>query len=186
MNAGHFLNPSEKPYAAMLGGMLLPIFLMITCTGSVFSEKRSKMMNASAITLCALCVVIGLIGFYNTNAVQLKLRLNQFRTESELTQMMSRISAEPDYSLDTPVAIVLGNLNTDVYNGFETVEELGMQSAIGYTVSLYAHLHQMVPGVTLVYPDAFLNTPTVQQLEELPAHNCLTWVDGTVVIKIPR
>ena len=78
-------------------------------------------MNASAITLCALCVVIGLIGFYNTNAVQLKLRLNQFRTESELTQMMSRISAEPDYSLDTPVAIVLGNLNTDVYNGFETV-----------------------------------------------------------------
>ncbi|MDO4973587.1 MAG: glucosyltransferase domain-containing protein [Eubacteriales bacterium] len=31
MNAGQFLNPSDKPYAAMLGGMLLPIFLMITC-----------------------------------------------------------------------------------------------------------------------------------------------------------
>ncbi|MDO4973588.1 MAG: hypothetical protein Q4E38_05215 [Eubacteriales bacterium] len=143
-------------------------------------------MNAFAAAVCILCISIGVIGFYNTNAVQLKLRLNQFRAESELTQMMSRISAEPEYQLDTPVAIVLGNLNTSVYEGFETVEGLGQQSAVDYNISLYIQLRQMVPGIRLVYPDALLDNPAVQQLEELPSHNCLTWVDGTVVIKIPR
>ena len=189
MDGAHFIDPGLEPHALMMGAMITPLFLLVVFMDKITDRGKIYRRAFSYIVAGLVCAFI-INDMIVANTLFLRFRANQYRAESELAGVIARINAEPDYHLDTPVAFVRGKNNLSesiVHDGFECLDDFpGVYFSITTVNALRNHVLQMVPKLNFVSADPYTRMKEVRALEEYPAHNCLTWIDGTLVIKIPR
>lgn len=199
MNISQFFNPGQAVSPMMECAYILPVWFVII---AAFPEKGKAVpvfpdldipedggkKKAAAVLFWIMCAAVIVNGIYGANASYLQLRQNSYRNDAELSQIIVRLSAEEDYTLSTPV-VVIAEENPDInYVGFWWCRDtFGItDSCITYELSMYNQLQQMLPGIRLKSADPYLDNEAVKALSAWPDHNCLTWVDGTVVIKIRK
>ncbi len=173
---------------AFLAPLLVLIMLISKTDGDpgLIKDVRLKITAFGvSILVFLLCFANGL---YGANITYVKLEINYDNALSYVTQCLSRIHAEEGYNTDTPVAIV-GQPKTFGKTGFEWTRDISGASdtALTYTGPINAFFRRLDPGVNLVYDSSpYLEAANVMSLEAFPNNNCITWVEGTLIVKLSQ
>jgi len=174
-------NNALSIFAYMFPFLLLPMLL------SQFDKSIIKnhliFTRISIIVLMLSCFN----GIYGANATYLKLEMNYHIAISQVTQYMSRITTESGYESDTPIAIIGQPLQPDKA-GFKWCDDIpgAHNTALTYDGPIFGIFTRLNPDVNLVWDvSPYKNLEVVQNLNSFPSNDCVVWVDGVLVFKLP-
>lgn len=198
MNVSQFFNPGQYVSPTMECAYILPVLCLIIAFISGAPGKRvsdgtevsacPRFYKAMSVLTFLMCAAVIINGVYGANASYLQQRKNSYRCDAELSQIIVRLSQEENYTLDTPVAVIADEDPNADNGGFEWCRDLTgiSDTTLTYEQAMYNQLRQMAPGICLVSADPFLENEAVTALSPYPAHDCLTHVGDTIVIRIRK
>jgi hypothetical protein len=168
-------------FAYLFPFLLLPM-LLSQFENNFFVKYLVLCKRAAIIVLVLSC----LNGIYGANATYLKLESNYHIAISQVTQYMSRITAEEGYETTTPV-VFIGGAKGYKKPGFEWCNNVtgAWDTGLSFESPIRNIFLLFNPEVNWVYDKSqYLNLEEVQNLKSFPANDCVVWVDGVLVFKL--
>lgn len=175
-------------HSLMVYAQVMPLVFLCTLADWTFAEKPSKngLPRNGALVLALLCM---LLYVRLDNAVYLRAEIYQQRMIQYYTTLITQIKSMPEYTDDTPVALVNGKaLRDETFRDLTGFEDVPPYLPVAYQSSATAYPETFMEvwcGFAPPKADsaALEQLPEVQEMPHYPDAGAIRWIDGVIVVK---